>query len=361
MGVKSRVTPHLTLVGIDEAGYGPLLGPLCVAMSVVRVPMVVAASGQPSIPNLWQLLERGVCDAPGRGGKPDPRGRIAIADSKKLKLASSVRTTHPLVHLERGVLCALGAMGETTQLPATDHELFTRLAASLPQEAWYAATSADEHRGLPIANDAGLLAIGASQLRRALLEARAEFVDVRCRMVGEAEFNQLATAHGKAGTTGAALRQFLAHAWHQWGACTQAPHASLGIVCDRQGGRAAYGEFLASCLPGAEITTIEESATRSRYIAQGEGADGVLRRAGISFLVEAESHHLPVALASMTAKLCRELAMLRFNGAWTRIAEARGVRELKPTAGYALDARRWLSDMHHALSREERAALVRVR
>jgi hypothetical protein len=45
---------------------------------------------------------------------------------------------------------------------------------------------------------------------------------------------------------------------------------------------------------------------------------------------------LPAALASMTAKYLRELAMGAFNAFWqTRI------NGLKPTAGYPLDARRF--------------------
>jgi hypothetical protein len=59
----------------------------------------------------------------------------------------------------------------------------------------------------------------------------------------------------------------------------------------------------------------------------------------VIFEVEAEARHFPVALASMTAKLVRELAMMRFNRYWSgRMAE------LKPTAGYRNDAHRWLDD-----------------
>lgn len=59
----------------------------------------------------------------------------------------------------------------------------------------------------------------------------------------------------------------------------------------------------------------------------------------VIFEVDADSRHFPVALASMTAKLVRELAMMRFNRYWgDRLAE------IKPTAGYRTDARRWLED-----------------
>jgi len=50
--------------------------------------------------------------------------------------------------------------------------------------------------------------------------------------------------------------------------------------------------------------------------------------------------HLPTALASMTAKYLRELAMRPFNAFWQR-----HVPELKPTAGYPTDAVRFYSDI----------------
>ena len=55
---------------------------------------------------------------------------------------------------------------------------------------------------------------------------------------------------------------------------------------------------------------------------------------------------MPVALASMTAKYVRELAMAAFNAHWTTLAP-----ELRPTAGYPLDARRWRGDAAAALDR----------
>jgi hypothetical protein len=57
----------------------------------------------------------------------------------------------------------------------------------------------------------------------------------------------------------------------------------------------------------------------------------------------------------MTAKLVRELAMARFNRYWC----AR-MPDLKPTAGYTLDARRWLDDANGALREIERDTMIRM-
>jgi hypothetical protein len=69
---------------------------------------------------------------------------------------------------------------------------------------------------------------------------------------------------------------------------------------------------------------------------------------------EAESHHMPVALASMSAKLVRETLMGRFNRYWN----AR-LPELKPTAGYRQDGWRWLNDAAAVLTGAEREGMIR--
>ena len=59
----------------------------------------------------------------------------------------------------------------------------------------------------------------------------------------------------------------------------------------------------------------------------------------IAFQAKGESH-LPTALASMASKYLRELAMHAFNDFW------RGhVADLRPTAGYPVDAQRFKADI----------------
>jgi hypothetical protein len=64
----------------------------------------------------------------------------------------------------------------------------------------------------------------------------------------------------------------------------------------------------------------------------------------IRFEVESESRHMPVALASMISKYTRELLMARFQ-AWFR----ERAPHVKPTAGYALDARRFWREIEPML------------
>ncbi|MFW6324641.1 MAG: hypothetical protein ACOC0U_06200, partial [Desulfovibrionales bacterium] len=63
--------------GIDEAGYGPIFGPLVIARSVFSVPEELHEGT--AAPCLWRLLKTGVC----RSVK-DSRNRIAVNDSKLL-------------------------------------------------------------------------------------------------------------------------------------------------------------------------------------------------------------------------------------------------------------------------------------
>jgi hypothetical protein len=402
------------LVGIDEAGYGPTLGPLCVAMAAFRVPdepaAAPSATASPSAaaspappPDLWKILDTGVAREPGRGGKRDARGRVAVADSKHLKLSNSVTTTHPLIHLERGVLSFLrhrtstdwasptptspsasGAAPDPNQ-PATDAALFDALCVSPDCEKPTPLTDADldsadragapqrgtalalrafagahrcytgEPTPLPVASTAGELAICGNVVGRALAAAGVEVVDLACVVIPEGWFNaRLDEGLNKAEVSGMGVGVLLRRALARTTGLGR-----VGVVCDRQGGRMTYGPWLSRQVPGAGVEIVGEDDARSRYLLTRAdlGAQG---RAGVSFLIEAEQHHMAVALASMTAKFVRELAMARFNAYWSARARAASPSfDLAPTAGYATDARRWLSDAAPLLTRADRDALVR--
>lgn len=347
---------RLIYSGIDEAGYGPMLGPLVVARSAFGIDRWLA--DQPA-PNLWKVLERAVC----RKGN-DKAGRLPIDDSKKLKRAND--TDQPLQHLERTVLAALAVLG---QRPSTDLELFRALGVEFEPHAWY------EGEALPLPSmrenaecararvgiDANLLAVELSKQGVELLELAAV-------SVGESAFNAIIKEEGsKAATTGCALAMHLQHAWKAWGRAEGMPPGGARIVCDRQGGRADYTEQLASWIPDVgravrdgrgEMVTTEQNEQHSRYRVCVREPDGERGEMTLHFQTESESLHLPIAMASMAAKLTRELMMARFNRYWSGRAMAAGF-EIKPTAGYVQDGRRWLAEMKRVVTTEERRAMVR--
>jgi len=319
----------LIYCGIDEAGFGPMLGPLCVGMTAVRVRDWQPESGAP---DLWSRLTTEVC----RAAKDAKNGRLAVADSKALKGSNTLKTRHPLRHLERGVLAFAGAMG----LAITDD-------ASLCAGTGTEFEACDWQRGDPVALpldwSAGERAIASNVLGKGLERAGVDVVDMRCRALGVGEFNRVVERSGSKGAaTEIAIIEHMARARERWGDGDD----HIRVVCDRQSGRMDYSGLMRRVW-GPGVEELERSNRVSRY--------RVGERVGVQFVPEAEDAHMPVALASMLAKLVRELAMIRFNRYW-----ASRVPELKPTAGYVQDARRWLKDAGDAVSPDDRRAMVRI-
>ncbi|MFG0251605.1 MAG: hypothetical protein ACF8NJ_01875, partial [Phycisphaerales bacterium JB038] len=301
----------LIYAGIDEAGYGPMLGPLCVGCAVFAVDDWQEGE---AAPDLWERLAAGVCLQRKGAGR-----RVVIADSKKLKLHNSSKTKHPLVHLERGLAACLG------ELPATDAALFEQLGVELAGAPWHGGEAID----LPVGNEPDLLRIAANNLRHVFEEAGVSLLDLRCLALSAARLNEsFDETHSKATTSFHLVMQHIAAIWDAH------PEAHPRIVIDRQGGRAHYGKALGELLPGSTIEVVAESPEVARYHLRRDG-----RELTLSFSTQAEDRHLPVALASMAAKYVRELAMARFN----RYFQAQ-LPGLKPTAGYVQDARRWLRE-----------------
>ncbi len=320
----------LVYSGMDEAGYGPMLGPLCVGRASLRVydwNAIDEYGNTARVPDLWEVLSSVVART-----RKEAKGRITIADSKKLKLASSSVRNHPLVHLERGVLAMLGTIGD---VPRTDLELFEMLGVQIEDQRWFAGDPIE----LPISNEMDLLKIDANQLRTEMHKAGVELDEIKVHAMGVGDFNEVVRAHGtKAATTAQLLLEHLR-------SVSKVDAEHIRIVIDRQSGRTHYHKLLSRVWDGIE--TLEESARASRYSCGDE--------LGVLLVSKADDGYFPVSLASMAAKYVRELMMARFNRYWCA-----KVPELKPTAGYVQDARRWLVDAEGVLMDGDRVGLVRI-
>jgi len=318
----------LIYAGIDEAGYGPMLGPLTIACAVFSV-----ADHDPALgaPDLWSMLRSGVCRSRG-----DRRGRIAVDDSKKLKGVAD-GLVHPLRHLERGVLAFL-----PEEAPCADcAALGAMLRAALPETVWYASRSP-----LPVGQTPEEVVIARSMLRRALERAGVACRLMTCEVIDAGPFNQQVAMMGsKASVNSCAVLRLIDQVWRLW------PADHPRIVVDRQGGRTHYLKDLQASFPEARIRVLDESPELCRYELVEGG-----RHMTVTFCVEAERRHLPVALASMTAKYLRELLMLRLNRYFAALEPG-----LKPTAGYVQDARRFVAEIEPAIRRLglRREALIR--
>ncbi|MCA9293324.1 MAG: hypothetical protein KDA20_05865 [Phycisphaerales bacterium] len=333
--------------GIDEAGYGPVLGPLCVASSVFAVREPIESGG--AAPDLWKVLKRAVSRAPSRTARGK---RLAIADSKALKLPNpkegATTQRDPLMHLERGVLAMLHAQGQPV---AAVEDLLVAVGAQRSGLPWYAAVEGGD--ALPRSTTAAHIRMHGAHLAGVMESAGVQLCALRCQCVDEVQFNeQLGAAGVKSEVSFGAVALLLREVWSQTGSVDA--EACPRVVIDRQGGRRCYQEALEEALPGAQVEALCETAARSAYVVT-ERRGGATRSMRVFFEVEAERKHLPVALASMVAKLVRELMMARFNAHFG----ARSI-ELKPTAGYHSDGMRWLRDAEPILTAQERATLRRL-
>ena len=325
----------LLYVGIDEAGYGPMLGPLCVGLAALRLERWSPDDG---VPDGWDRLEGAVCRAP-----RDSQKRLAVADSKKL-CKPLAQGKGRLAEAERSVLGFVRSMAGVA--PTTDQELFEVLGTAAGSLDWYAGDPAS----CPAHADIAEALIASNVLASTLRDASVRVELLRVARIDEVQFNAMVSGgRSKANTTLAAIAEHTPAILDLIERTSRAhPGTHTRIVLDRQGGRTRYANALSRVFD-RPIETLAEAAEASTY------AIADMTNVRIRVQAKAEDEHFPVALDSMLAKLVREMSMERFNAYW-----AQRQPEVKPTAGYVTDARRWLADMEGVLSDEERRSLVRL-
>lgn len=305
----------MILAGIDEAGYGPLLGPLVVGCAAFEVP---GADPAGEMPCLWRRL-----------GKYVSRNRLK--SGSKLHVNDSKLVYSPslgLKELERSVV----ALATTCQGWSDDLDtLVARLAADavddLRDYAWYQAGLAErfpiEQEGLPVRLFANALTPHARQ-------AGAACVHMAARVVFERQFNRMVNAtRNKSDSLFSIAAIHLDHLLRTYGS------RGLVIICDRQGGREHYGRLLRQMFEDWALEIDHETGGHSEYrLTRGGHAVRVV------FCENAEAGCMSVALASMISKYLREAMMRRFNAYWRH-----HLPNVRPTAGYYSDGVRFLSDI----------------
>ena len=381
------------IIGTDEAGYGPNLGPLVVAATAWRVEATPAnaavyletavAAAQRDTEALWpeKIRQRGNRRASGR--------TVPLwADSKHIYRAGA-----GFCALEQGVLVALslvndpdadtfahaghgghaGHAGPVIRSPVNQTNTVPRQWPSLeaalgqigPEIADCRTSGVASESGrdpsttqwallptlcLPHQADADACCARAAGMRMILEALGVSLVAVACRAIYPAEFNALLCQGLNKSDILSRTTLALAASLR-----TKANAEPALIWCDRHGGRKHYSALVAQHFGATLVQTLAETPARSAYRVPAQAkADPTHAKADlnqaqaanldIEFNVGGESQ-VPVAVASMTAKYIRELAMHAFNAFWSSRSPG-----LNPTAGYPADALRWRCDARDAIA-----------
>ncbi len=313
------VVNYRIIVGADEAGYGPNLGPLLIAASAWVIPADLTTEefsvrmAETFSPAAW----RSGCE------------HVPLGDSKLLYQPASGLTT-----LEAGLLAMINLLHPSTLdleslvaavqfLDATNPDSYPSILTEPKLAPWYAGLS---QFAVPTQHTCGeverLATIADAQLRTQDIK----LLGVRALIISEASFNAQVERLGSKG-------QLLSAATLQLVRSFCDPSANVEVFCDRQGGRKNYMPILLDAFPDAWFAETGRSNERCSYRTNASPSHE------FHFTVGGDKF-APTALASMLCKYLRERLMESFNKFW-----ANHLPQLRPTAGYPLDAKRFRDEI----------------
>lgn len=287
-----------TWIGIDEAGYGPRLGPLCLGLVAVR--------GLHWDSDFWKTLAPEISRDPRQW-----RERPVICDSKELH--------KPKKGVEIIETAALSLCPEAPGFQAWLEQRGGFSTSDMARYPWYA-----QDVELPRRASGDRLVAHRQLWNTALQRQGLEVPALLVKPVLTRHFNSMLKEANKNAVEFTCVMGLLDRA------LSLLPGEDIQVDVDKLGGRDRYGDLLASHFPMEDIQILTESRHLSHYALPG-------RRLEIRFKKGADRDSGPAAAASLLAKYCREMFMDRLNTWW-----GSKIPGLAPTAGYPEDARRWL-------------------
>ncbi|MCC6422880.1 MAG: hypothetical protein IT447_05325 [Phycisphaerales bacterium] len=304
----------MILAGIDEAGYGPLLGPLVVGCCAFELP------GEPAdeLPCLWHALRGVVSKNRLKSGR-----RLHVNDSKLVYSSSG-----GLKELERSVLSIFAATVDWCDgLDDFLHHIAPDITTELRTYPWY-QPPADER--FPLEQESAPIRIFANAARDEMRRGGIRCASLRAQIIPERRLNQMVEqTRNKGSMLFSIVARHLDYLLRTFG------RQGLVIFCDRQGGREHYGRLLRLMFEDWSLQIVREQDGYAEYQLSQSG-----QTVRLIFAEKAETRSLSVALASMLSKYLREALMSRFNAYWRRL-----LPDLQPTAGYYTDGSRFLRDI----------------
>ncbi|MEC8474094.1 MAG: hypothetical protein VXZ38_05550 [Planctomycetota bacterium] len=317
------------VIATDEAGYGPKLGPLVISGTLWHLPDVSIDSGKvaATFSRLTEPLEL-------------DRITFRIADSKKV------------YHSGKGLEALEGVVGAGMRhCGLASNEFFDLVRVVCPRDF------EDVYRTPWLELNETSIKITESQRNKVEVFRRAppgdlaresqlishwfkptfDLQKIQARVITAKKFNDYCAK----GLNKSDLLSMLTIELVASLSSGLPSNEEVAVYCDRHGGRRYYAGVLQNGFPDHLVRVIGESAEESRYALSGDP------EMMVCFSVKGDSF-APVAYSSLVAKYLRERFMERLNLYFSsKVSFA-----LKPTAGYPVDANRFLESISDTLRQE---------
>ncbi|MBU0754444.1 MAG: hypothetical protein KJ645_04850 [Planctomycetes bacterium] len=302
------------LIGIDEAGLGPRLGPLVVSL------VCVESLKNPQSISLYKVMSDAISLT-----APLESPQVRLGDSKII-----YRGARDFAHLEKTALSFWYA--SHGEIPGTLANWLNKLCGSAQPDfsncPWYGPNPGTFSMPCDLTDD---MVIGSGhQLMTQLAKGGIDCLSIKQRVVTAPDLNRKID---RLGLKSEALIEILFSMIKEL--LDEKDPGVFIIDIDKLGGRNYYEPVLVRLFPSTSIQIKRENPGHSTYQLIWQD-----KRIKIRFLRRGDQLKAQIALASIYSKYTREVCMRLFNRFWNLKKPG-----LKPTAGYPQDAARFLEEI----------------